>query len=252
MSASIDNVIMISDGSDDEHSGDERFTIVAASDGSPTDVLLEVWSPPRVAPEYRRLHQGCAISLDLTTGWDSSDLGDRKKLLDFVNLIQPHRIILSPPCTMFSTLQNANRGKVPSAIFAARLDNALQMLTFAMLLARLVKNYGGGFVFEHPRSATSWSYPVVRLVMALPNVHIADFDQCRYGLRTPDGSALLRKSTRFLTNIPGVVREFHGTTCSCAAGTHGRIQGSQNGVQISSHAARYPAGLVQALVGAIT
>ena len=57
------------------------------------------------------------IALDLTTTdengepWDFSKPKKREKAIRFLNETKPAMLILSPPCTMFSAMQNINLHK---------------------------------------------------------------------------------------------------------------------------------------------
>ena len=68
---------------------------------------------------------------------------------------RPKLLVLSPPCTMFSILQNLTwRGDpVAQERFTQRKAAAVKLLETAVLLARVQMLVGGVFLFEHPASA---------------------------------------------------------------------------------------------------
>ena len=111
---------------------------------------------------------------------------------------------------------------------------------------------GLGFVFEHPRDgavAVIWDEPCVQEIMMRDSTYTAEFDQCRFGLVSPGGSAL-RKPTMLMTNIISIYYEFHDMHCNCGDRSHRRIEGFENGTSVAAFAARYPPGMVDAIVRA--
>ena len=78
------------------------------------------------------------------------------------------------------------------------------MLRFAVELCKMQSAAGRLFVFEHPRSATSWEDASLRELMTMKNVLVTTLDMCRYGMMAIDkeGSEPVRKTTRIVTNAP--------------------------------------------------
>ena len=107
-------------------------------------------------------------------------------------------------------------------------------------------NNSRGFIFEHPMTARSWMEPLVQDLLARPGVFTVDFAQCRYGLRSPAGNTL-KKPTKLMSNMPSVLAEFSNKVCTCEGGHRGRIEGSELGVRVSTHAQAYPPLMVDAL-----
>ncbi|MCP4239821.1 MAG: hypothetical protein GY772_04590 [bacterium] len=126
----------------------------------------------------------------------------------------PKAVILSPPCTTFSVLQNLNRGKGDPVRKEEKQRAGLELLNFAVQVARHQVLVGGRFILEHPATATSWRTQLVKDLQACPGVRKLNFDQCRYGLTSPAGSPC-KKRTALLHNCPGVEVEFTGKNCRC-------------------------------------
>ena len=61
-------------------------------------------------------------------------------------------------------------------------------------------------MFEHPQPATGWKLSKVVEMMAKAGVEEAVFDMCRFGMvaRDSEGEAPVRKTTRVMTNDPGI------------------------------------------------
>ena len=73
--------------------------------------------------------------------------------------------------------------------------------------------------------------------------------QCRYGLRSPDDTAKLRKATKFCTNMTAVqVHLILKCGVACPATEHRAIQGTEySAKEKKTVSTRYPDGLVAAL-----
>lgn len=92
--------------------------------------FMEFYSPPRVALPLRRTGFFARYSFDLMTGYDFLKFEDRARALRLYEAHAPFFVMLSPPCTMFSKMQNLNLKKC-SRRFANR---GLQMPTACWIL----------------------------------------------------------------------------------------------------------------------
>ena len=76
--------------------------------------LSEVYSPPRIVAEAKRMGMRGGFSLDFTVPgpdgyvWDFDKAECRSRALKLVRKVKPYMLIGSPECTPFSTLQNLN------------------------------------------------------------------------------------------------------------------------------------------------
>ena len=68
------------------------------------DDFMEIFSQRRIVPFIARQGQQATTSIDLVTGWDLTSNLDTKKVFTMINLKKPKVVMLSPPCTTFSTL----------------------------------------------------------------------------------------------------------------------------------------------------
>ena len=109
------------------------------------------------------------------------------------------------------------------------------------------------FVFEHPRSASSWKLPEMERfvaeyggvdnLVAGGRVLEAVADQCAFGLTAKDDDGQVRpvlKPTRFLTNSVAIQRELSVRCRGCAK--HALLEGSR-----TAPAAKYPRALCRAV-----
>ena len=140
--------------------------------------------------------------------WDLSKLEVRKRVKKLVIETKPFMLIGSPPCTLFSALQNLSKDKRNKEKFEKEMIIARKHIQFCIELYTIQMNGGRYFLHEHPESATSWSLKEVVELAAREGVEMTVCDMCAYGMMIEDdqGEALVEKSTKFLTNSPEVCK----------------------------------------------
>ena len=166
--------------------------------------VLEVFCQPRLVPLAPLYNLSGGLSIDLLTGWNATDRNVQEYILAHVRARQPQFIMVCPPCTTFSTLQNLNRNNMNPEVWARKQQEGNTLLEFAMRLCQVQIQGGRFFVFEHPLRASSWRSPAVQCILQEPGVTKATFDQCRFGLRTKSSRTPVQKATAFLTNSAAV------------------------------------------------
>ena len=181
--------------------------------------VSEVYSQPRIAQEAVLKTFGGTIvrpgwSLDLTmddplTGqpWDLGKGEVRARVKKLVAESKPFMLIGSPPCTMFSTLQNLSKAKRNEKKFNEK-EVAKKHVKFCVELYKMQLKGGRHFLHEHPKEATSWTMDEVKDLAETPGVLTAVCDMCAYGLKIKDekGEALVEKRSKFLTSSPEVCK----------------------------------------------
>ena len=211
---------------------------------------MEVFSAPRVCPALRREGFRATYSLDETTGFNFLDFEHRKRAY---KLLGTHRVfftMLSPPCTMYSSMQNANFGKMDPTVEARRFQEAHCLLDFAMHIAQhQVTHPGRFFAFEHPVRATSWQRRSVKALLEAPQVQAVTFDQCRVNLRSPSGKPI-QKRTTLMTNSSAIVQLFSPLQCQCKE-PHQKIEGQDQGIKLSTWCQVYTAEFVDVIQKAV-
>lgn len=221
---------------------------------SPLD-FMEVFSPPRVffAVTRRGLKAEVTCSMDLTKGFDFMTVESRAECLKAVQEKRPKWLNVSPPCTMYSALQQLfNLKKMTESQKQARFTEAHALLDFSMHLCYLQSSGGRFFLFEHPARASSWDRPSVKKALTLPNAYLIAFDQCRTGLVSPgDNPKPIKKRTVLMTNAPAVRSIFEPLQCQCEQGAHQTIEGSIDGLSLSRWAQHYSPGLCDAMAEAV-
>ena len=98
-------------------------------------LFMEFYSPPRVCIPLRREGFRAFYSFDLDTGYDFTDFGSRARAWKLLIRYRPFFTMLSAPCTMFSTMMNANFGKMSPEIKAKRFSEAECHLAYSMNVA---------------------------------------------------------------------------------------------------------------------
>ena len=120
-------------------------------------------------------------SFDLRTGFDLSDPAVPRKVGRRIIETNAVLIILSLPCTKFSTLQALNlhsNGPECAAVFAVEKEKAIAHIEYLMKLAKLRISRGAYFLFEHPAHATSWELPCIKESMKMTGVEAVVGDMC--------------------------------------------------------------------------
>ena len=212
--------------------------------------FAEYYSPPRVLPRAIELGAQGNLSLDLATGWnfDSEEL--RSLSMTLLARMQVDFLMLSPPCTAFSSLNRMwNYPKMPPQKVEEKLTKGMVYICHSVALAKQQIARGRWFAVEHPACATSWRTPVMQELTDMPQVQSVVFDQCMFGLCSPSGAMAMRKRTRIATNCPKLVARLSGRLCN-GCHEHQRVQGCEGGVRRSVHAQQYPLGLVEELARA--
>jgi hypothetical protein len=180
----------------------------------------EIFSQPRVAQEAAlRDYGGVKLvpgwGLDLTredplTGepWDLSKCAVRERVMKLARETAPFLVIGSPPCTMFSTLQNLSKKQRNKVAFDKAMKNAKEHVKSCVEIYKMQMCAGRYFLHEHPNSASSWNMPEVADMVAHADVDVVTCDMCAYGLKVTDkiGEALVEKRTRLMSNSPEIIK----------------------------------------------
>ena len=190
------------DGKETQFNRRQRRTIqqgISCFPGAPNRTVAEVFSPPRVAEAAQRhgLQQG--KSYDLVTGWDLSDPIQVKAMWRQLAVDKPLLIVLSPPCTAFSPLQEWNFPRMSLRNAVRLIVGGIEHLELSASIARWQHQQGRFFVFEHPDLAKSWKEDCIEQLAMLDGIYRITCDMCQYNLRA-DGQELNKKPTGLLLN----------------------------------------------------
>jgi hypothetical protein len=211
-------------------------------------VVAELYNPNRFQDKLDKYGLSRGQAFDLKLGHDLTSNNMRQEVRRYVREMKPGLIVISPPCTLFSVLQNLNRqSQNPDANpeYLRRLIEAKVLLRFGIEIAFEVLKYGGSFVFEHPLTSRAWMDHLMQKLIQSPAVKMAVCDQCQFGLRALSG-ALHRKSTGFLSNNEQILDQLR-RRCD-GSHPHEPILGRDGGGLRSHQAQHYPPRLVEAIL----
>ena len=147
--------------------------------------VCEVFSPARVVKEAGKIGLKGGWSLDLlekcsVTGrtWNCLEEKDREWARRMLRNDKPQLLVVCPPCTLFSQLQNLCPNGLPPERCPSAWRDALVMLEFAVELCEMQQKAGRSFVFEHPRTATSWEIGGLKRLIGTEGVFTGLLDMC--------------------------------------------------------------------------
>ena len=154
------------------------------------------------------LGQTAGSAMDLTTvdedgmPWDFSVTSNQKKAMKRWEEERPWLLVVSPPCTMFSTLQNLTLEKRDADEVRKQLKEAVKHLTFAVYMCLKQAAEGRKFMFEHPVAASSWQLALVNQLLFLDSAERVNFDFCALGMTIKENGmpTPVRKRTSVVTN----------------------------------------------------
>ena len=217
---------------------------------------MELYSPPRVLAVSSRACASVAtmrlgfFCFDLLTGWNF-DIDELKTLsLQVLTTISVAFLYLSPPCTMFSSLQTLwNRHRMPQEVWDRRWKQSVAWVEHAMAAIRIQLQKGLRFMFEHPSRASSWRLHCVQDIMSRPDVFCISFDMCAFKMRSPLGQ-LVKKRTVIMTNDAVLATLLRSRQCT-KDHEHRRIEGSEMCHSMSRWCQVYPPELCEVLASRI-
>ena len=216
--------------------------------------IAEICNPNRFGrhADVFGLRSGQAFDLEL--GWNLLDRKQQSYVRSYILTEKPGLVILSPPCTKFSMLQNLSYPKwcKDPAKFEKHLmelRQAKELLRFCAEICELRRQFGSTFVFEHPWSASSWDEKCLRQLINQQDVYLARTDQCQFDLQTEQGE-FMRKRSGFLTNSIEIAEALNQSCQKDHQHCHvmGRAIGSR--WNRSRLAQKYPYPLVAAILNA--
>lgn len=200
------------------------------------DVVVEIYSPPRVVETAAARGLQASLSVDLATGYDLRKPEDRERVREEVRKRRPRLVVTTPPCTKFSLLQNLRQ--YPERL-AGELDEAILHVDFSMDLLDDQRCRGDHGLHEHPETATSWRLPKVINYLSQDEVVMVKSHLCRFGLVI--NGHLSRKATLFATTCDAIAINLQ-KLCECTEPHQQLISGLPKLAQV------YPPQLVNAII----
>ena len=118
--------------------------------------------------------------VDIKNGWDLSVQQDRDLLYHDFMKSKSDVLILTVPCDQFSTMQIMSMGRIPLKVGRLRMDNAMELLKFAVKLADAQLKAGRHVVIEHLIGSQMWGKRCMRQLFARYKCYESRFDQCEF------------------------------------------------------------------------
>ena len=171
--------------------------------------IVELFSQPRVTKVATEMGLRGGWSCDVNhkdpitnRSYDLSSTEDQNRVWRMLGQDKPLVVGLSPPCTLFSQLQNLRKTEIDPVEMA----KAIEYIRFSVRVARYQMRKGRFFYFEHPLTATSWNLDELWDILQENDVEAVIVHMCRFGLiaRDEHGEGLVRKATKIATNLPSI------------------------------------------------
>ena len=211
--------------------------------------VSELYNPNRFGESAKKIGLLKGTAFDLQLGTDLLDPLQRERVRDYFKDSKPGLTIISPPCTMFSRLQQLRKTKHEDwnsmQVYLRRLQEAKRLLRFGVEIALQICQDGGAFVFEHPLTSMAWGEREVQRLISLEQVILVKGDQCMYGLQDINGK-FYRKPTGWLTNVKEIATQLN-QRCDHSH-EHEHVLGSNSAGSRSLQAQHYPADIVQGIL----
>jgi len=208
-------------------------------------LICEAFSPPRLALRARERGLRGGWSLDIRhedpvsrRAWDLSDPKEVQRLKQKIRQDRPRVLVLSPPCTMFSILQNLNLAMDP-----VEYAKAVKLFETAIELCELQASLGGVYVLEHPLTSRAWKLPKAVALLGRDSTCVVNTHMCAHGMVATDahGMGLVYKPTKVVTNGRAIAEKIN---LQCTKGhRHVHLVGGR-----AAKAAEYPKLLCDRIV----
>ena len=130
----------------------------------------------------------------------------------------------------------------PALDLPQRRADGLELIRFALDLAKLQANAGRHYLLENPLTSAAWKLEEVQKFLEDMDCYVADFHQCRLGLKGRTGKPH-RKATRMVSSSKVLAGNLDGLRCR-RDHEHEQVLG---GAHITGPAGHYPLGLARAL-----
>ena len=166
----------------------------------PDPFVTEIFTDTEpVAQATRRRGLNAGESLTLSTGWNFLDPGHCQLAERLTRKQKPYVLVLAFPCGPWSPLQNLN----PARDLEQYRQEALQLVIFALKMAKIQVAGGRHFLMENPLPSAAWKLDVMQEFLESEEVLQVVIDMCAFDLRAPDGR-LHREATRLVTSVRAV------------------------------------------------
>ena len=168
--------------------------------------VSEIYSPPRTTKEAEKQKMKAGTAYDMLTGYELGSWKDQHRMWKELAREDPELVVLSPPCTAFSMLQQWNYPRMSLEKAVLLIEDGLHHVRVSAKVALWQHRRGKKFLFEHPLGSKAWQEPEIQELMALEDVEVCVLDQCAYG-QAVDGDKLNKKPTMCLTDCSHIAAQ---------------------------------------------
>ena len=165
-----------------------------------------MFSPSRIAELAGKRGMSQGSSFDLETGWNLEDANDRRKMWRMLKEEDPTLIILCPPCTAFTLIQELNFEKMDPVKAVRIVLTGLNHLELAASVMRWQVQRGKYALLEQPGYARSWDEECIQELMELEGMRRCLLDMCCFEMNV-DGEGLNKKTTAVITNSEAIAEK---------------------------------------------
>ena len=201
--------------------------------------VSELYSPPRLTKEAKKMHLESGSAFDLQCGFDLRKKSDEARMKRALQEEKPELLCACPPCTPFTLLQELNYGKMEFAKVFSLIAEGLHHVRLAAGQCKRQWKQGRYFLFEHPLTSRAWDEPELRELMTLEGVYVCKTDLCQYGMHVGGGPN--KKPTMWITNSKEIAKQLQ-RRCN-GAHTHVPLMGGK-----AHQAEVYPPQLCRAIL----
>ena len=227
----------------------KRYGEILRVDHKGLKKVAELYNPNRFGDTALKKGLLKGAAFDLQLGTDLLGRPERERVLDYFMKTKPGLTIISPPCTMFSRLQQLSRHKHEDREqlrnYLKKLRDARTLLRFGVDVALTILHLGGSFVFEHPLTSTAWGEQEVQKLIHHDGVQMYKGDQCMYGLQDSNGKRY-KKPTGWLTNVAEIGEKL-SMKCD-RRHEHEHVIGHNDAGNRSTQAQHYPKAIVESIL----
>ena len=145
---------------------------------------------------------------------DVSTPEGQRKLLDLIYMHQPERIFVAPECGLWSSWSKFNRSRGLLGWQRVQDQRAEQQVSLRLCntLCDLQVKSGRHFHIEQPQMSEMFDQPTLRDVKQSTQPVV--LDMCRFKLKLPGSSQLIRKRTVIRTTSRTLIDDLTGKVCT--------------------------------------
>lgn len=161
-----------------------------------------------VSLQFSRRGWFCSEPIDICYGSDLRDQYTRDRIKGFIKEQKPRLLIVSYPCTYWSSLAATNYVTPQQKRRLSKLRKADEVfLELCEELFNIMVEQGGDILLENPLASASFRRPAIQRILCSPLVYAGISHGCRFNFRSSADGKLLRKPTMWISTSPEICDE---------------------------------------------